>query len=218
MAVGGMQARRLHNRGPTCHVQRMVQSSKTATFFSSSITGGKRICPHCSTQIVRSGLEVLVSATFVQVLHCIACKRETVSIASAVRSTDAIRDALMQQQPGDFHQVIPSIDGRPIKVFRSCPADVQESYAVASRLAGVYPPAAAAMARKAIEMLLDHRGYRQKNLVDKLEALGKETDPNKRVSTALLGWLEALRLRTHSQNSTVAARAMADRKTVGHRS
>ena len=26
------------------------------------------------------------------------------------------------------------------------------------------------------------------------------------------------RLRTHSQNSTVAARAMADRKTVGHRS
>lgn len=29
---------------------------------------------------------------------------------------------------------------------------------------------------------------------------------------------EELRLRTHSQNSTVAARAMADRKTVGHRS
>ncbi|MFC5345324.1 hypothetical protein ACETK8_14325 [Brevundimonas staleyi] len=27
-----------------------------------------------------------------------------------------------------------------------------------------------------------------------------------------------LRLRTHSQNSTVAARATADRKTVGHRS
>ena len=27
-----------------------------------------------------------------------------------------------------------------------------------------------------------------------------------------------IRLRTHSQNSTVAARAMADRKTVGHRS
>ena len=30
--------------------------------------------------------------------------------------------------------------------------------------------------------------------------------------------VEALRLRTHSQNSTVAARAMADRKTVGQRS
>ena len=30
-------------------------------------------------------------------------------------------------------------------------------------------------------------------------------------------WI-APRLRTHSQKSTVAARAMADRKTVGHRS
>ena len=30
--------------------------------------------------------------------------------------------------------------------------------------------------------------------------------------------MKVSRLRTHSQNSTVAARAMADRKTVGHRS
>ena len=32
------------------------------------------------------------------------------------------------------------------------------------------------------------------------------------------GWLSQTRLRTHSQKSTVAARAMADRKTFGHRS
>ena len=31
-------------------------------------------------------------------------------------------------------------------------------------------------------------------------------------------FIKALRLRTHSQKSTVAARAMADRKTFGHRS
>jgi len=36
-------------------------------------------------------------------------------------------------------------------------------------------------------------------------------------SSPMLGWrADLLRLRTHSQNSTVAASAMADRKTIGH--
>ena len=37
-------------------------------------------------------------------------------------------------------------------------------------------------------------------------------------SYLLVDSMDRFRLRTHSQNSTVAARAMADRKTVGHRS
>lgn len=60
-----------------------------------------------------------------------------------------------------------------------------------------------------------------------LESLGSRTGPQQalldaatkfRKRSAALHAIDILRLRTHSQKRTVAARAMAERKTVGHRS
>ena len=58
-----------------------------------------------------------------------------------------------------------------------------------------------------LKRLLDERGERY--LRERMHNIGKVTAEE---------ILEFLRFRTHNQNMTVAARAIADKKTLGHRS
>ena len=106
---------------------------------------------------------------------------------------DTLREALGGVDYTDPVQIVPPKTATPARLFPNAPQDVVEAYVAATQLEPVYGPAAAAMARKAIELLLEHRGYTQRTLADKIDSLAKEPEPDKRVSLRLIALLGALR-------------------------
>lgn len=171
----------------------------------SQIAAHKRTCPHqaCGATIISTGTQFRSSATFIKILRCPGCNKDTVfmapaekvvthSIVSAAANTARPTLTGHSQKPGTFVQIIPP-HRRGERSFRACPAPIYNAYTAAVRIFPTHAPAAGAMARHSLEMILDDRGYGSKNLADSLAALGAESDANRRVSVRLLGQLGALR-------------------------
>ncbi|RYG88655.1 MAG: DUF4145 domain-containing protein [Alphaproteobacteria bacterium] len=171
------------------------------------IVAHRRTCPQpeCQTAVWSTGFEVAVGGIYIKTLHCPACLQDTVLIAPVLRKETVTAPQVMSGVPirtsvargvalvpGDYTQAKPPAK-RGSRVFLGCPPEIREPYEAATRLAEIYLPAAGAMARRALEILLEARGYGSKNLGDSLSALARETDADRRVSTRLLARLGALR-------------------------
>lgn len=150
-----------------------------------------RSCPHCGVHVLTNPRMAIVSRAAIEIQPCIHCHRDTILIAP-FENVDGVREALGAARLSARVQVIPPASATA-KDFPNAPQNVAEAYKAAVDLKAVYAPAAAAMARKAMELLLESRGYNQRQLVDKISAIATESDPNRRVSSRLHALLTALR-------------------------
>lgn len=151
-----------------------------------------RECPHCHVRVMGDGKSIVLGRSVIQAWSCNSCWNDTVLVARVTSDVNSLQVALGSPEADTPVQVIPAPTAKT-RAFPNAPADVMASYTAAAQIAPVHAPAAAAMARKAIERLLESRGYKHKQLVDKLNALANENSPEKRVSLRLIGLATALR-------------------------
>lgn len=158
----------------------------------SRLPASVRECAHCNVRVLSEGRHFIVALNRIETWSCNSCFVDTVFISPLLPAAKRSLDDASHLTLGEARQIIPSPSSKA-KAFPNAPSDVISAYRVSVELEPVYAPAAAAMARKAIELLLEHSGYSQRTLSEKILALSKETDPDRRVSSRLVGLLGALR-------------------------
>ena len=78
-------------------------------------------------------------------------------------------------------------------LHEKCPATVASDFREAAKLLAISPMASGAFARRCLQALLREQGYGQKDLVDQISALLKETGPAKVVPHYITSSVDAIR-------------------------
>ena len=135
-------------------------------------------CPICGRSAYEqheTKNEIKIGSTEYQIMivRCAACHGQSVWVAKA------IRNRISSELDLKWVRRVEPAEGRRIKKFPHTDARFIKSYEAACRTMDVSPEASATMARRCLEMLLIERGYKQKRLVQKIEALLNEPDPKK---------------------------------------
>ena len=87
----------------------------------------------------------------------------------------------------------PTPADRPKRDFEFCPTEVEGAYGEACALFSIHSGASGAYARRALELLLEDRGYKAASLADQIVLAAKESDIDKKLPKGLLLRLEYIK-------------------------
>lgn len=126
------------------------------------------------------------------VFVCSHCGRATVSLTQIGRlSSEGDHDIWQPNTMAWTHWVYPM--GRVGKGFAHVPAPYHRDYSDACKVFGVSAPAAACMARRCLQGMLDDQGYKGGDLSRQIDALLNESDPKRALSQSLHDTVDAIR-------------------------
>lgn len=153
-------------------------------------------CPWCKVtaeteKMYASILETYIYVYGTAVFRCASCGKNSVYVVEWRPSfeKDGTDDTLKRNWVKQVSPAAGRIPGR----FPNTPAQFIKPYAAACGVLEVSPEASATMSRRCLEMLLTERGYAQQHLVQKIEALLKETDPRRHLPVEVHECVDAVR-------------------------
>ena len=139
-------------------------------------------CPHCSVTQKLVGHWIDLSGIELTTYQCLECTDFIVSMkrfGSDVRDKDRI--------------VYPQVVGRRPQSFQHCDEHVFRYYEESCAVLALSASAAGAIARKALELILEQQGYNQKWLAEKIDAAQSEKDPDRRLPRRVIERLSYLK-------------------------
>lgn len=139
-------------------------------------------CPFCGRQQVISPIISSFGSLSVTLRQCLSCSK--VQIDATVTYFGV--NALMKEET----RLFPLAAARPAISFQYAPPEIRQAYEEACGLVAHHIGAAAAYARRALELILDVQGFPARSLADSIDAASKDNHPDRRLPRRLLDKLD----------------------------
>ena len=156
-------------------------------------------CPHCSIAFratwnrQRLKYDNSSDASWIcMTTVCPECEKPSIKIVYKTSTGVPVVDTLSEVF-GKEQWVFPM--SRAGKYFPDeVPEDLKKDYSEAYAVLLISPRSSATLSRRIMESILHQQGYRQKKLVDQIDAVRNESEPDKKLPTALLKMIDAVRV------------------------
>ena len=153
--------------------------------------GAEMKCPHCTVSIHEAWslnriADNAYTDWYVRVMMCPACSNNILQLGVGAS------DSMKSFSPSTWTLIHPNGSSRG-PVPEDVPSEIAEDYNQAALVLPLSPKASAALSRRCLQHVLTEAGYKQRDLVEQIDAALNESDTRRALPSAVHMTLDAIR-------------------------